>query len=58
MTQARLQQEVQTSVLARTIDTVEQQAAAVTDLLDVSGVSGQGQVYTDPMLGQNIDISV
>ncbi|MFP4114968.1 MAG: putative motility protein [Spirochaetota bacterium] len=54
--QAQLMQQAQTSVLASAIDTVEQQGSALVDLINVSSVSGQQQVYTDPMLGRNVNV--
>ena len=56
MAQAQLMQQAQTSVLASAIDTVEAQGEAVVDLINVSSVSGQQQAFTDPMLGQNVDV--
>lgn len=49
-------QPAQTSVLASAIDTAEMQGQAMVDLINVSSVNGQQQVFTDPMLGQNVDI--
>ena len=49
-------QQVQTSVMARAIETAEVQGEAVVDLIDVSSVSEQSQVFTDPLLGQNVNI--
>ena len=56
MQQAQLMQEVQTSVMASAIETAEAQGDAVVDLINVSRVSGQSQVFTDPMLGQNVNV--
>ncbi|MFW5717996.1 MAG: putative motility protein [Spirochaetota bacterium] len=56
MSQAALQQQAQTSVLANAIDTVEAQGEAVVDLISVSSASGQQQVFTDPLLGQNVNV--
>ena len=56
MQQAQLMQEVQTSVMASAIETAEAQGDAVVDLINVSSVSGQSQVFTDPMLGQNVNV--
>lgn len=56
MAQAQLMQQAQTSVLASAIDTVEDQGSALVDLINVSSVSGQQQTFTDPLLGQNVDI--
>ena len=56
MSQAALQQQAQTSVLASAIDTAETQGEAVVDLINVSSVSGQQQVFTDPLLGQNVNV--
>ncbi|TVR05806.1 MAG: putative motility protein [Spirochaetaceae bacterium] len=55
MQQAQLMQQVQTSVLARTIETAEVQGEAMVDLIAASNLAGQSQVLTDPMLGQNVD---
>ena len=52
--QAQLMQQVQTSVMARAIDMAEVQGEAMVNLINVSNVSGQ--VFTDPMLGQNVNI--
>ena len=56
MSQAQMQMQAQTSVLASAIETVEQAGESVVDLINVSSVSGQQQVFTDPMLGQNVDL--
>lgn len=56
MAQAQVMQQAQTSVLASALDTVEAQGEAVVDLINVSSVSGQQQVFTDPMLGQNVNV--
>ncbi len=56
MSQAQIQMQAQTSVLAEAIDVVEQAGESVVDLINVSSVSGQTQVFTDPMLGQNVDL--
>lgn len=56
MAQAQVMQQAQTSVLASAIDTMEAQGDAVADLISVSSVSGQSQVFTDPLLGQNVNI--
>jgi hypothetical protein len=56
MAQATVQQQAQTSVLASAIDTAEAQGEAVVDLISVSSASGQEQVFTDPMLGKNVNI--
>ena len=55
MQQAQLMQQVQTSVMARAIETAEVQGQAMVDLIAVSSLAGQSQVLTDPMLGQNVD---
>lgn len=55
MQQAQLMQQVQTSVMARAIETAEMQGQAMVDLIAVSSLSGSSQVFTDPMLGQNVD---
>jgi hypothetical protein len=54
--QAQLMQQVETSVLASAIDSMEQQGESVVELINVSSVSGQTHVFTDPMLGQNVDV--
>lgn len=54
--QTQTMQQAQTSVLASAIDTAEMQGQAMVDLINVSSVNGQQQVFTDPMLGQNVDI--
>ena len=56
MENARLMQQVQASVTSRAIDMIKAQGAAVIDLINASGSSGQGQVFTDPMLGRNVDV--
>ncbi|MFW6291779.1 MAG: hypothetical protein ACOC7V_05570 [Spirochaetota bacterium] len=43
-------------MLANAIDTVEAQGEAVVDLISVSSASGQQQVFTDPLLGQNVNV--
>jgi hypothetical protein len=55
MQQAQLMQQVQTSVMASAIETAEVQGNAVVDLINVSSVSGQSRMFTDPMLGQNVN---
>jgi len=54
--QAQLMQQAQTSVLASALDTIETQGQAVVDLMNVASVSGQQEVFTDPMLGKNVNI--
>ena len=49
-------QQAQTSMLANAIESVESQGASVVDMINTSSVNGQSQVFTDPMLGQNVDI--
>ncbi|MFW5688282.1 MAG: putative motility protein, partial [Spirochaetota bacterium] len=56
MAHAQQTLEAQTSVLASAIDTVETQGQAVVDLISVSSASGQQQVFTDPMLGQHVNV--
>jgi len=56
MQQAQLAQQAQTSVMASALDSVEAQGGAVVDMINSSSVNGQSQVFTDPMLGQNVDI--
>lgn len=56
MSQAQLQMQAQTSVLASAIDTAEQAGQSLVDLINVSSVSGQQQVFTDPFLGQNVNV--
>jgi hypothetical protein len=56
MQQAQVMQQAQTSVLASAIDSVESQGSAVVDLINTTSVTGQQQVFTDPMLGQNVNI--
>ena len=55
MQQAQLMQQVQTSVMARAIETAEVQGQAMVDLIAVSSLPGPSQLLTDPMLGQNVD---
>lgn len=56
MQQAQVMQQAQTSMLANAIESVESQGASVVDMINTSSVNGQSQVFTDPMLGQNVDI--
>ena len=48
-------QQVQTSVMARAIETAETQGQAMVDQIAVSSLPGQSQLLNDPMLGQNAD---
>ena len=55
LAQAQVQQEVQTAVLAQSINEVERQGASLVNLINVSGMTGQQQSAVDPMLGRNVD---
>ncbi len=52
---AQVQQEVQTAVLAQSIDEVERRGASLVDLINVSGMARQQQPVLDPMLGRNVN---
>lgn len=55
MSQARLQQQVNTSVLKEAMDVQESQGAAVAKLIATAGAP-QAQTVQDPMMGQNVNI--
>lgn len=57
MEQARQQTEVSTAVLARSIETTEQAGENVENLLQ-SATPVASAAITDPLMGQEVDISV
>ena len=56
MQQAQLMQQVQTSVMASALDATQAQGDAVLNLINSSSAAGSSQVFTDPMLGQNVNV--
>ncbi len=56
--QVQVQREAQTAVLAQAIDEVERQGEAIVGMISDSGVAGRQDVFSDPMLGQNVDMLV
>lgn len=57
MSQAQLQQQVNTSVLKQAMDVQKTQGAAVAKLLASAGAP-QAQTVQDPMMGRNVNMLV
>ena len=54
LAQAQVQQEVQTAVLAQSLDEVQRQGASLVNLINASGMAG-GRQFADPLLGSIVD---
>ncbi len=56
--QVQVQREAQTAVLAEAVEEVERQGEALVGMINDSSVNGRQDVFSDPMLGQNVDMLV